>query len=291
NPPQILIISEKIAVEGGHFQYVLDELLNYFHQITVYQNIGDHNALLSPSAEIKTVSQQFSAEDIQLFYQIALKGREEIHLAPTLVIGFNMTMLRMLTFRPAPNVTTLSFSHINETPPLCVEGYTSPKEENSLEESTNILEKVLKENISTNAVPKEEKPVIANENQRWADIIPHLKLTGLALNAIENTELLSREGRNVVLRVARGYQSLFTPTLLKRIETALARYYQGPIKIILNSDQSVQSSPAQQKEQATQHTQQKTEAALHNDPMFQQLKQEFSAELVKNSIVPLKDDL
>ena len=31
--------------------------------------------------------------------------------------------------------------------------------------------------------------------------------------------------------------------------------------------------------------------ALHNDPVFQQLQQEFSAELVKNSIVPLKDDL
>ena len=33
------------------------------------------------------------------------------------------------------------------------------------------------------------------------------------------------------------------------------------------------------------------EAALQNDTFFQQLQKEFSAELVKNSIVSLKDDL
>ena len=108
--PMLLTFSQQIAIEGGHFQYVLDELLNYLHQITVYQSIGDNNPLISPSAEIKTLAQQFSPEDIQLFYQIGLKGREEMHLAPTLAIGFNMTMLRMLTFRPAPKVNYSSFS-------------------------------------------------------------------------------------------------------------------------------------------------------------------------------------
>ena len=57
NAPMLLVLSQQIAIEGGHFQYVLDELLNYFHQITVYQSIGDNNPLISPSAEIKTLAQ------------------------------------------------------------------------------------------------------------------------------------------------------------------------------------------------------------------------------------------
>lgn len=295
NALDLLTISQKIAIEGGHFQYVLDELLNYFHQITVYQCIGDENSLISPSIEVKALAQQFSAEDIQLFYQIALKGREEIHLAPTLAIGFNMTILRMLTFRPAAQVKTISIAPANEVVVLAKE-HTTPEYAPPViiqEPAAKIPAEIALESTVKIATPVqvEEKSSVPQENQSWANIIPQLKLTGLALNAIENAEFVSREGREVTLRVARGHQSLFTPTLLTRIETALGNYYQSTIKIVLNSDQLVQSSPAQQKEQATQQKQQKAEAALNSDPMFQQLQQEFSAELVKNSIVPLKDDL
>jgi DNA polymerase-3 subunit gamma/tau len=336
--PKILTLSQNIANEGGHFQYVLDELLNYLHQMAVYHAIGDHNALISPSVEIKSLSALLSAEDVQLFYQISLKGREEIHLAPTLAIGFNMTLLRMLTFRPAPKVAsvTLAQAKLPETSEvikaLPVATPTTPAPVSILDTnqiSPNLAPAPMPTNAETITTPEPtqssvitttpitepysvpatessgqrdnhnsyqmaEKPAltpVASEQQSWAAIIPQLKLTGLALTAVENAELDSRDGRDLVLRVARGHQSLFTPTVLARVETALSNYYQTTIKVTLNSDQSVQASPAQQKEQATQQKQQNAELALQNDPMFQQLQQDFSAELVKNSIVPLKDDL
>lgn len=340
NAVVLLTISQQIAIEGGHFQYVLDELLDYLHQIAVYQNIGNHNPLISPTAEIIALAEFISIEDIQLFYQIGLKGREEIHLAPTLTIGFNMTMLRMLAFRPVPKTTPpplASYKNVmnqQEKPSSLqeqVSHHTSLKkdvtqlssyEPNTDTEKNSVFAKKAKEEkvqeeVEINspvAQPVQEHlaPLIAREQlataetekkesietkhmirepQDWANIIPQLQLTGLALNAAENAELVGKEGREVTLRVAKGHQSLFTPTILSRIETSLSQYYQNQVKIILNSDESVQASPAQQKEQATQQKQQKAEIALHNDPMFQQLQQEFSAELVKNSIVPLKDDL
>jgi DNA polymerase-3 subunit gamma/tau len=333
----MLSLSQNIANEGGHFQYVLDELLNYLHQMAVYHAIGDHNALISPSSEIKSLSSLLSAEDIQLFYQISLKGREEIHLAPTLAIGFNMALLRMLTFRPAPKVDSVTRAQVQAPKEVTPVIATTPATASIAPISAPIMEMapispisapeftpVLTETIAipeptpnpVNSVPPmaeayplvtteiiedknhstqiPEQPAInhaAPEQQNWAAIIPQLRLTGLALTAIENSELVSREGRDLILRVARGHQSLFTPTVLARVETALGNYYQTTIKITLNSEQSVQSSPAQQKEQATQQKQQNAELALQNDPMFQQLQQDFSAELVKNSIVPLKDDL
>ena len=42
-----------------------------------------------------------TAEDAQLFYQIAIKGRDELGLAPDPRTGLEMTLLRMLAFRPA----------------------------------------------------------------------------------------------------------------------------------------------------------------------------------------------
>ncbi|TAL63257.1 MAG: DNA polymerase III subunit gamma/tau [Legionella sp.] len=294
NANTVLEISQQISTEGGHFQYVIDELLNYCHQMTLYQCIGDQNPLISPTAEVKQLAAQFSGEDIQLFYQIALKGREEIHLAPTLAIGFNMTVLRMLMFRPVPQ---------GLTPPLIA---TQEKREvaKPVELPTNPPVRVAKvETVTLPEVSAESKPAaLPPENVKeappptppssrdWAAVIPQLKLTGLALNAIENAEFIDQEGRNINLRVAKGHQSLFTPATLTKIEGALSNYYQNSIKIIIKSEET-HASPAQQKERATQQKQQNAEAALQNDPLFQQLQQEFSAELVKNSIVPLKDSL
>ena len=299
NATMLLTLSQQIAIEGGHFQYVLDELLNYFHKITIYQNIGDHNPLISPSIEVKYLAKQFSAEDIQLFYQFALKGCEEIHLAPTLAIGFNMTLLRMLTFRPAPCATTppLAFQQNNPISQPVINEVAS--QEAIEEEAQPFIDDPLIDEVAdineqsemTTEVVMEQPAIINDKATDWAKVIPQLQLTGLALNAIENAEFIAKEGRDIILRVAKGHQSLFSPTILTRIETALAGYYASPVKIILNSDEAVQASPAQQKERVTQEKQQKAEIALHNDPLFQQLQKEFSAELVKNSIVPLKDDL
>ncbi|WP_058493379.1 DNA polymerase III subunit gamma/tau [Legionella worsleiensis] len=298
NGPQMLKLSQYIAAEGGHFNYVIDELLNYLHQIAVYQCLGDANPLISPKDEIKELAKNFSKEDIQLFYQICLKGCEEIHLAPTLAIGFNMTLLRMLTFRPAPTVTLPpQVTEQNK----CLTPLQLPDEKPSQEHVdpliTNPTVLVDQARASEQAdehdtvTAQEIKATIPIETQNWASIIPQLKLTGFALNAIENAEFIGKEGRDITLRVDKGHESLFTPTTTSRIEAALMDYYQSPVKIILNSSEAVHATPAQQKERATQQKQQKAENALHNDPLFQQIQQEFSAELVKNSIVPLKDDI
>jgi DNA polymerase III subunit gamma/tau len=153
---------------------------------------------------------------------------------------------------------------------------------------------VVDESPSTGMIdkPAEIKAVaIPIESHNWAEIISKLNLTGFARTAIENAEFVAKDGREVTLRVATGHQSLFTPTTSARIEAALSEYYNSSIKILLNNEKTIHSSPAQQKMRSNNEKQQATEAALQNDPMFQQLQKEFSAEVVKNSIVPLKDSL
>ncbi|MGL6170330.1 MAG: DNA polymerase III subunit gamma/tau C-terminal domain-containing protein, partial [Vibrio sp.] len=46
-------------------------------------------------------------QDVQLYYQIALKGRQDLPLAPSARIGIEMLLLRMLAFRPS-NVSLAS---------------------------------------------------------------------------------------------------------------------------------------------------------------------------------------
>ena len=51
-------------------------------------------------ARVAAYVQAFDAEFLQLAYQIAIHGRDELPLAPDEYTGFTMTLLRLHAFRP-----------------------------------------------------------------------------------------------------------------------------------------------------------------------------------------------
>ncbi|QJQ94937.1 MULTISPECIES: DNA polymerase III subunit gamma/tau [Halomonadaceae] len=90
-----------LAEQGPDFSGVLDDLLGMLHRLAVAQMVpdaldnghGDREMLLSLAA-------RFTAEDVQLYYQIGLQGRADMVHAPELRTALEMTLLRMLAFRP-----------------------------------------------------------------------------------------------------------------------------------------------------------------------------------------------
>jgi DNA polymerase-3 subunit gamma/tau len=81
---------------------VLDQFISTLHELAMLQYLPDLS--LKYSAEINQkimqLSKIVSAQDLQLYYQIASKGRAELQLAVTQEQGFEMTVLRLLAFRP-----------------------------------------------------------------------------------------------------------------------------------------------------------------------------------------------
>jgi DNA polymerase-3 subunit gamma/tau len=264
---------QQIAAEGGHFTYVLEEIMNYLHQIAVHQSLGkqqNHSTINT----IQNLADIFIPEDCQLFYQIAIKGSEEMHLAPTLAIGFTMILLRMFTFQPV----------------------SAPKAITGIDKSFVAIQEPINERQSQTEISKEPLTSITNieiknTDTDWTSIIPKLNLNGLALNAAKNAEFISKDGMEYFLRVAPGHSSLFSPSIHARIEAALTAYYQAKIKLIIRNEELIQASPAQQHQQELVQNAQEAEIHLQNDPIIQQLQQDFSAELLKNSIISLKNDI
>ncbi|MFC0269685.1 DNA polymerase III subunit gamma/tau [Kushneria aurantia] len=90
-----------LAEQGPDFAGVLDALAGVFHRLAVAQMVpdaldngeGDREALLE-------LAGRFSAEDVQLYYQIAIAGRGDMDSAPEARTALEMTLLRMLAFRP-----------------------------------------------------------------------------------------------------------------------------------------------------------------------------------------------
>ena len=81
---------------------VLDQLITTLHELALLQYLPDLALKYSNeiNQKIMQLSQRISAQDLQLYYQVACKGRAELQLAVTQEQGFEMCVLRLLAFRP-----------------------------------------------------------------------------------------------------------------------------------------------------------------------------------------------
>ena len=83
----------------------LDELASLFHRIAVVQAVPAAAENYDDAERVAAYASRFSAESIQLCYQICAQGRADLSLAPDEAIGFAMTLLRLLAFEPAAAVS------------------------------------------------------------------------------------------------------------------------------------------------------------------------------------------
>jgi len=98
----LLRIADDMAIRSMAFDAALQDLATLLHRIALAQTVPAAIAEDEPErARLLELAQLFSAEEVQLFYQIAIHGRNEINLAPDEYAGFTMTLLRMLAFMPA----------------------------------------------------------------------------------------------------------------------------------------------------------------------------------------------
>ena len=51
--------------------------------------------------KIELLSKALSPQDVQLYYQVVIKGREDLSLSPNGRVGMEMIVLRMMAFRPS----------------------------------------------------------------------------------------------------------------------------------------------------------------------------------------------
>ncbi len=103
--PGVLRVSRELTGQIPDYAQTLDGLLSTLHRLALAQahadaidnHQGDHR-------EILELAGKFSAEDLQLYYQIGARGREELALSGDSRAAFEMLLLRMLVFSPEPVV-------------------------------------------------------------------------------------------------------------------------------------------------------------------------------------------
>ena len=100
-PEQAMETLSALAQNGVEWDGLLQQLATQLHRMAMYQALPSTLDKSQPDAEkIELLSRELSPQDVQLYYQIALKGRQDLPLAPSERIGLEMVVLRMMAFRP-----------------------------------------------------------------------------------------------------------------------------------------------------------------------------------------------
>ena len=96
---------EALAQTAPNYANVLDELMSLLHQIAMTQVVPEACKLETISARaIYKLAGAISKEQVQLLYQMALQGKQDLPHSMDSRSGFEMVLLRMLAFTPATEV-------------------------------------------------------------------------------------------------------------------------------------------------------------------------------------------
>jgi len=101
NAAEVLNQITELAEFSPDFSSVLEELISLLHRVAVVQAVPDSvNGDETLAQKLRNYASQITAEDLQLYYQIALIGRRDLPLNPSPKAGLEMVLLRMLAFSP-----------------------------------------------------------------------------------------------------------------------------------------------------------------------------------------------
>jgi DNA polymerase-3 subunit gamma/tau len=277
---------------------LLEEFAALLQQMAVVQAVPQAADETDPDTPaLLRLAGMLAADETQLYYSIALRGREELALAPDEYSGVVMVLLRMLAFRPA-GVGEQPASRRSE-PATVASGarattVASPAASDTVQRS-----------VASPAASAAVEPVVAAPNltaqtsvcaDRWAEVVSKLidqgAIGALVRELAMQAQCLAIEPGGVngseVWRLRVERDTLRAPAQRDKLQAALAALLDRPIQLELEAGVAT-DSPGLREAALRAQRQAQAERIIENDPFVQSIKQQFkSARIVPGSVKPME---
>jgi DNA polymerase III subunit gamma/tau len=244
--PALAAIAEEMQVRSLSFAAALQDLASLLLRITLAQTVPSALEADYPERErVVSLAGKLDPELVQLYYQIAVQGRDDLPLAPDEHGGFLMTLLRMLVFRPGAGPTV-----------------ERPSETKS-------------------AAPAKA----ASFNGDWPALANQLALVGNARELARSVELKRQDGRvfEFVLRKSKAY--LAGETYREQLQSALAKHLGAPAQVKVAAGEVAAAATAAGIESAEKGVRRAEAAkAVQGDSFVQDLVNLFDGRVVDSTI-------
>ncbi len=311
-----------LAEFSPDWSHVLDALADALHRVQVRQLVPNAE-VAADGVDIDALVKATRPELVQLWYQMALNGRRDLAYAPSPRAGFEMTLLRMLAFRPgqAAQASASMASPSNAATPAAASPHASPRGGSpsgaeaaraALRESMASPPSPPPQRVPTPAPVREAAPPppqrtasiepappanaamtsmqAAMQPQDWPDFVASAPLRGAIREMAAHAVLLRHQGEQIVLGLAPEQDHFNRPQMLNQLADQLADKlgYTPRLQVEIVQGGALADSLHQRNSRERDARQQAAEDAFMGDPEIQKLVAR-GARVVPDSIRPFDD--
>ena len=262
----MLDVAKLMDVRSLSFDGGLQELATLFHRIALAQFAPE--ALLDDAerTHLMAYAQMFDAEYLQLAYQIAIHGRDELSLAPDDYSGFVMSLLRLHAFRPERAGASRAVAA-----PAPVRKAPAP---------------------APQATPAKAPTAVAPKSASTADddwhaLVARLPLTGMARQLAQHCELSELTASLIRLRLSPVHKHLLGKPQQEKLQTELQAAYGRPLRLEIDLAEVATETPAERSRNAQRERQDRAIASIEQDPFVRDVVDLFDASIDESTIKPV----
>ena len=314
---RVMAETAALAEFSPDWSHVLDALADALHRVQVRQLVPAAE-VAADGVDIEALAKSSRAELVQLWYQMALNGRRDLAYAPSPRAGFEMTLLRMLAFRPnqavqaQPSPTGVSSNTAASSAPATSmraaassgasaaraalsESAASPPSPPPMRAPTPapVRETASPPPQRTSAIetaPAMAAPAtVVMQPQDWPDFVVKAPLRGAVREMAAHAVLLRHENDQLVLGLPPNLDHLNRPQMVKQLADQLEPVLGYAPRLQIDIVQEVAADSLHQRNSRERDArQQAAEAAFMGDPDVQKLVAR-GARVVPDSIRPYED--
>jgi DNA polymerase-3 subunit gamma/tau len=273
----------KMDEQFPDYHRLLDDLARFLQRVAVYQVIGSSDRDDGLDAEeLADIAGLIDEADVQLYYQMAVLGRRDLHLAPDPRSGAEMTLLRMLAFRP-PGSGAAAGGGGGRRTAASTTGTTAPTKDSAAVKSA-VAEQ-------PPAARQTDSQSEAWTDPDWPELVGSMSLKGAARMLADNCAYLGRDGDTIRLSLDSRSESSLTAERQRALAKALSEKFAETLRVDIvldkHRDEPEKETRAERATRESDELQAAAKASLETDPTVLAMKDMFGAELKEDTIEPI----
>ena len=224
-------------------------------------------------------------EDLQLLYQIGLIAKRDMELAPSLSGGFDMALLRMVSFIPNQPYQTKKKANPSE---IETKDEGLKNQENNLKHTKKVVEPIITAaEQSTNEENEELKDINLDISAKnWKTIFDQLNLDPGTKQLASHCYFVRTDETVIYLSMPEEKLNVFSGKHRKQLQDALTEFFDLPCNLFLEAGDFSEESPNQIKEEEKKKELKNAQKEIEDDPNVKSLVEAFGAKVIESSIEP-----
>jgi DNA polymerase-3 subunit gamma/tau len=296
--PALMAESDTLAARGLAAISALEELASLFHRIAVVQVVPAAASNYDDADRVAAFATVFSAESVQLVYQICAQGRADLALAPDEATGFTMTLLRLLAFELAAASTAVAprGERAAAATPASRQVASAPRQAPPVREAAAVANIAAVMPVPATPVPVKATappgPIVAlpEDPAAWSGFVAALKLTGMAAQLAAQTELKAINNNALTLALPVAHKHLADKVFADKLKAALELATGRRLLLAFEVGAATESSLAATEKRERADAKAKGEAAFRDEPFVRDLLVTFDGQVKTDTITPLAPD-